>query len=395
MSEKTEDNVLIVKYGEIAVRGNNRKFFIERLLRTIRKNLDDIGDFYVVKEQGRLIVEDRGGELDFDKVIPRILCIMGIIGVSPGVRVRNQELDNLKKVCAEHIRNIGADKYKTFKIETKRSNKSYPLESREVSAAVGEYILDEFPNFTVDVHNPELTVYIELRNDAYVYSELIKGLGGLPVGSSGKGIVMLSGGIDSPVSAFMMAKRGVEVEGVYFNSPPYTSERAKQKVVDLAERLTMFTGGFKLYVVPFTDLQLYLLENVPHDKLTIFLKRAMTRVACILGERDGALAVITGDSVGQVASQTMQGLHAISAAATMPILRPLAGFDKQEIVDIARKIGTFDISVRPYEDCCTIFVAKHPETKPKTSVIEKIEFKLTELDRYINEAVENAEIIEL
>ena len=395
MSEKTEDNVLIVKYGEIAVRGNNRKFFIERLLRTIRKNLDDIGDFYVVKEQGRLIVEDRGGELDFDKVIPRILCIMGIIGVSPGVRVRNQELDNLKKVCAEHIRSIGADKYKTFKIETKRSNKSYPLESREVSAAVGEYILDEFPNFTVDVHNPELTVYIELRNDAYVYSELIKGLGGLPVGSSGKGIVMLSGGIDSPVSAFMMAKRGVEGEGVYFNSPPYTSERAKQKVVDLAERLTMFTGGFKLYVVPFTDLQLYLLENVPHDKLTIFLKRAMTRVACILGERDGALAVITGDSVGQVASQTMQGLHAISAAATMPILRPLAGFDKQEIVDIARKIGTFDISVRPYEDCCTIFVAKHPETKPKTSVIEKIESKLTELDRYINEAVENAEIIEL
>ena len=395
MSEKTEDNVLIVKYGEIAVRGNNRKFFIERLLRTIRKNLDDIGDFYVVKEQGRLIVEDRGGELDFDKVIPRILCIMGIIGVSPGVRVRNQELDNLKKVCAEHIRSIGADKYKTFKIETKRSNKSYPLESREVSAAVGEYILDEFPNFTVDVHNPELTVYIELRNDAYVYSELIKGLGGLPVGSSGKGIVMLSGGIDSPVSAFMMAKRGVEVEGVYFNSPPYTSERAKQKVVDLAERLTMFTGGFKLYVVPFTDLQLYLLENVPHDKLTIFLKRAMTRVACILGERDGALAVITGDSVGQVASQTMQGLHAISAAATMPILRPLAGFDKQEIVDIARKIGTFDISVRPYEDCCTISVAKHPETKPKTSVIEKIESKLTELDRYINEAVENAEIIEL
>ena len=395
MSEKTEDNVLIVKYGEIAVRGNNRKFFIERLLRTIRKNLDDIGDFYVVKEQGRLIVEDRGGELDFDKVIPRILCIMGIIGVSPGVRVRNQELDNLKKVCAEHIRSIGADKYKTFKIETKRSNKSYPLESREVSAAVGEYILDEFPDFTVDVHNPELTVYIELRNDAYVYSELIKGLGGLPVGSSGKGIVMLSGGIDSPVSAFMMAKRGVEVEGVYFNSPPYTSERAKQKVVDLAERLAMFTGGFKLYVVPFTDLQLYLLENVPHDKLTIFLKRAMTRVACILGERDGALAVITGDSVGQVASQTMQGLHAISAAATMPILRPLAGFDKQEIVDIARKIGTFDISVRPYEDCCTIFVAKHPETKPKTSVIEKIESKLTELDRYINEAVENAEIIEL
>lgn len=395
MAEITEENVLIVKYGEIAVRGNNRKFFIERLLITIRKNLDGLGDFYVVKEQGRLIVEDRGGEMDFDKVIPKVLCIMGIIGVSPAVRTKNQDLDNLKAVCKKHMNDIGVNEYKTFKIETKRSNKKYPLESREVSAAVGEYILDNFPNLTVDVHNPDLTVYIELRNDAYIYSKLIKGLGGLPVGSSGKGIVMLSGGIDSPVSAFLMAKRGVEVEGVYFNSPPYTSERAKQKVVDLAERLTLFTGSFKLYVVPFTDLQLYLLENVPHDKLTIFLKRAMTRVACILGEKDGALAVITGDSVGQVASQTMQGLHAISAAATMPIIRPLAGFDKQEIVDIARQIGTFDISIRPYEDCCTIFVAKHPETKPKTTVIEKIESKLTELDKYINEAVENAEIIEL
>ena len=392
---KSEENVLIVKYGEIAMRGSNRKFFIERILQAIRKNLDEIGDYYVVKEQGRLIVEDRGGEMDFDKVIPRIVCIMGIIGVSPGVRVKNQSLENLKRVCAEHIRQIGVEDYKTFKMETKRSNKKYPLDSREVSASVGEYILDEFPSLTVDVHNPDLTVYIELRNDAYVYSKLIKGLGGLPVGSSGKGIVMLSGGIDSPVSAFMMAKRGVEVEGVYFNSPPYTSERAKQKVVDLAERLTHFTGSFRLYVVPFTDLQLYLLEHVPHDKLTIFLKRAMTRVACILGERDGALAVITSDSVGQVASQTMQGLHAISAAATMPILRPLAGFDKQEIVDIARQIGTFDISIRPYEDCCTIFVAKHPETKPKTSVIEKIEAKLTELDRYIEEAIENVEVIEL
>lgn len=393
--EKSEENVLIIKYGEIAVRGNNRKFFIERLLRTIRKNLDGMGDFYVVKEQGRLILEDRGREIDFDRVIPKVLCIMGIIGVSPGVRVKDQSLENLKKVCAEHMRIIGVEEYKTFKIETKRSNKSYPLESREVSADVGEYILDNFENLTVDVHNPDLTVYIELRNDAYIYSKQIKGLGGLPVGSSGKGIVMLSGGIDSPVSAFMMAKRGVEVEGVYFNSPPYTSERAKQKVVDLAERLTEFTGSFKLYVVPFTDLQLYLLESVPHDKLTIFLKRAMTRAACMLGERDGALAVITGDSVGQVASQTMQGLHAISAAATMPIIRPLAGLDKQEIVDIARKIGTFDISIRPYEDCCTIFVAKHPETKPKTSVIEKIESRLDKLEELLNKAVEEAEVIEL
>ena len=394
-NEMTEENVLIVKYGEITIRKNNRKFFVEKLLRTIRKNLDPIGDYYVVKEQGRLIVEDRGGEIDFDKVIPKIICIMGIIGVSPGVRTKDQSLDNLKKVCAEHVAMIGAENYKTFKIETKRSNKNYPLVSREVSAAVGEHILEKFTNLTVDVHNPELTVYIELRNDAYIYSKQIKGFGGLPVGSSGKGIVMLSGGIDSPVSAFLMAKRGVEVEGVYFNSPPYTSERAKQKVVDLAEKLTEFTGGFRLYVAPFTDIQLYLLENVPHDKLTIFMKRAMTRIACILGERDGALAVITGDSVGQVASQTMQGLHAISSVATMPILRPLAGFDKQEIIDIAVKIGTFDISTRPYEDCCTIFVDKHPETKPKTTVIERIESHLDKLDELIEKAVNEVEIIEM
>ena len=248
---------------------------------------------------------------------------------------------------------------------------------------------------TEDLEN--LKCQVELSNTYHLHlrpgDEIIKKLGGLHKFMVwDKPILTDSGGFQ----VFSLSSlRKIKEEGVYFNSPPYTSERAKQKVVDLAERLTMFTGGFKLYVVPFTDLQLYLLENVPHDKLTIFLKRAMTRVACILGERDGALAVITGDSVGQVASQTMQGLHAISAAATMPILRPLAGFDKQEIVDIARKIGTFDISVRPYEDCCTIFVAKHPETKPKTSVIEKIESKLTELDRYINEAVENAEIIEL
>lgn len=390
-----EEKVLIVRYGEIAMRGNNRKLFVTRLVNAIRKNLDDMGDYYVVREQGRLIVEDRGGEMDFDKVIPRVVCILGITGVCPALKTTEQDIENIKKVCEQHINEIGIDDYKTFKVETKRSDKRYPLGSREVSAAVGEYILEKFPQLTVDVHEPDLTVNVELRNDAYIYSKLIKGFGGLPIGSSGKGIAMLSGGIDSPVAAFMMAKRGVEVEGVYFNSPPYTSERAKQKVVDLAERLSVFTGGFKLYVVPFTDLQLYLLDNVPHDKLTIFLKRAMTRVACTLGERDEALAVITGDSVGQVASQTMQGLHAISAAATMPILRPLAGFDKQEIVDIARKIGTFDISIRPYEDCCTIFVAKHPETKPKTSIIEKIESKLTELDKYLEEAIENTEVIEL
>ncbi len=389
-----EENVLIVKYGEIAMRGNNRKLFVTRLIDAIRKNLDPYGNFYVVREQGRLIVEDRGGEMDYDLVIPRVTCVLGIIGVCPGVKTTDQSMENLKRLCLSHMRETVGDRDATFKVETKRSDKRYPLASREVSAAIGEYLLDNMPNLKVDVHKPQIVIFVELRNDAYIYSRLIPAFGGLPVGSSGKGVALLSGGIDSPVAAFMMAKRGVEVSGVYFHSPPYTSERAKQKVMDLAERIAHFTGGFRLYVVPFTEVQLYLLENVPEDKLTIFLKRAMMRTAQAIAERERADGLITGDSIGQVASQTMQGINAISAACTMPVLRPLCGMDKQEIVDLARKIGTFDISIRPYEDCCTIFVAKHPETKPKTSVIEKIESKLTALGEKLGEALEKTEVID-
>lgn len=390
-----EENVLIVKYGEIAMRGNNRKLFVTRLVDSIRKNLDPYGKFYVVREQGRLIVEDRGGQMDFDLVIPKVICILGIIGVCPGIKTTIQEMDNLRKICLNHVKEVIGDKRLSFKVETKRSDKRFPLESREVSADIGGFILEHTENLWVDVKNPEVTLYIELRNDAYIYSKIIKGYGGLPVGSSGKGLCLLSGGIDSPVAAWLMAKRGVEVSGVYFSSPPYTSERAKEKVCDLGKVISNFTGSFRLYVVPFTKLQLYLLENVPHDKLTIFLKRSMLRIAENLAEKENAQALITGDSVGQVASQTMQALNAISSACKMPILRPLSGNDKQEIIDIAKKIGTFDISVRPYEDCCTIFVAKHPETKPKTSVIEKIEQNLNMLDDLLKEALENIEVIEL
>ena len=216
----------------------------------------------------------------------------------------------------------------------------------------------------------------------------------MPVGSSGKAVALLSGGIDSPVAAWMMAKRGIALECVYFHSPPYTSEWAKQKVEDLAERIACFTGSIKLHIVPFTQVQLYLLEKVPHDKLTIFLKRAMMKTAEEIAKKSNALALITGDSIGQVASQTLQGIHAINSICTMPVLRPLAGMDKQEIVDLAKKIGTFEISIRPYEDCCTIFVAKHPETRPKTNVIEGIEKKLTELDDLINDAILQTEVIE-
>lgn len=388
-----EEKVLIVKFGEIAMRGNNRPIFISQLVKTMRNNLDKIGNYYVVKEQGRLIVEDRGGELDYDSVIPEIVPIFGLVGVCPGIKTTDQSMENLREVALKHMQTFFGEEQTTFKVDVKRANKKFPMISREVAADIGGYILERMENLTVDVHKPKVVLQVELRNDAYIFSKVIKTFGGLPVGSSGKGVALMSGGIDSPVAAWLMAKRGIAVECVYFHSPPYTSEWAKQKVEDLAERIAWFTGEIKLHVIPFTEVQLYLLEHVPQDKLTIFLKRAMMKAAEKIAYQSNALALITGDSVGQVASQTLQGIHAINAACTMPVLRPLAGMDKQEIVDLAKKIGTFEISIRPYEDCCTIFVAKHPETRPKTSVIEGIEKKLTDLDSLIQKAVETEELI--
>ncbi|MEA4816164.1 MAG: tRNA uracil 4-sulfurtransferase ThiI [Lachnospiraceae bacterium] len=387
-----EKKVLIVKYGEIAMRGNNRKLFVTRLLNAIRKNLEDIGDFYIVREQGRLIVLDMGKEMDYDAVIPRVLRVMGILGVCPGIETDEKNIGALKEASLLYMqKHYPGEKPFKFKVETKRSDKAFPMTSNEVSYEIGGYILENMPHLGVDVHNPEVTLFVEIRTSCYIYSKFIKGFGGLPVGSSGKGTALISGGIDSPVAIFLMAKRGVLVEGVYFHSPPYTSERAKEKVIDLSKQLSLYMGGFKLSVIPFTKLQLYLFDNVPHDKLTIFLKRAMTKTAEKIALKNYSQALITGDSVGQVASQTMHGLNAISSAATMPILRPLCGFDKQEIVDLARKIGTFDISIRPYEDCCTVFVAKHPETRPKKAVVEKIEASLSGLNALIDEALEGRE----
>ena len=274
-----EERVLLVKYGEIAMRGNNRQLFVKRLVEAIRKNIDSDGSFYVVREQGRLIIESRGTEINFDTMIPKVNRIFGILGVCPGIKVTDQSIDNLKvtalKFLKEHIK-TGA---KTFKVVTKRSDKRYPLTSNDVSAEVGGYIFDNFEGLTVDIHNPDTTVFIEIRNDAYIYTDFIEGCGGLPYGSTGSALSLISGGIDSPVATWLMAKRGVEVGGVYFHSPPYTGERAKEKVKDLCSIIAQYTGGFKLHIVRFTEVQLYLLENVPEDKLTIFLKRAMMRTA--------------------------------------------------------------------------------------------------------------------
>ena len=387
-----EDKVLIIKYGETAIRGNNRKFLEDKIILSVRKNVDPFGKFYVKREQGRFILERLDGEMDFDLIIPKVTCVFGILGVSPAIRTDDQSMENIEKIALGHMQKLYGDKEITFKVDTRRADKRYPIKSNEVSAAVGEYLLDNMQNLKVDVRNPQVVLRVELRTMAYICSEDVPAWGGLPPASSGTAVCLLSGGIDSPVAAWMMAKRGVRVYGAYFHSPPYTSEWAREKVLDLAKKISSYTGEFTLYTVPFTEVQLYLLENVPHDKLTIFLKRAMVYGAEMIAKGLKAQGLITGDSVGQVASQTMKAMECINAAATLPVYRPLAGFDKQEIVDLATKIGTFDISSRPYEDCCTIFVAKHPELSPKLSVIEKIEKNgLPDLMSMIEKAVAEAE----
>ncbi len=390
-------NVLLVKYGEIAIRGKNRYIYEGKLMKAIKSNLEALGlsDYKVIKEQGRILVEHETEDVDYDKVIPKLKNIFGIIGVSPCYKTENQDIENLSQLGLQYFKAFYENEQVTFKVVTKRSNKKYPLESNEVSYEVGGYILNHCENISVDVRNPQVVITVELRNNAYIYSKTIKGYGGLPQNSTGKATLLLSGGIDSPVAGFLTAKRGVEIDAVYFESPPYTSERAREKVISLAERLSEFTGGFQLYVVDITEIQLYLYEKVQEEKLTVLLKRTMTKIADEIARQNGSQALITGDSIGQVASQTLQAMNSINSAAKLPIIRPLATMDKQEIVDLAKEIGTFETSILPYEDCCTIFVPKHPETKPKASIIEKIESKLVELDQMHMDSIQKVKIIKI
>lgn len=387
---------LLVKYGEIAIRGKNRYLFENKLIDAIKQNLKDNKGYIVKKEQGRLLIENKNFDMDYNTIIPKVVVVMGVVGVCPCVITDNQDLDNIKITTLKYIKNQyqKGGNY-TFKIETKRGNKNYPLTSHEISTEVGGYILENLNNLIVDVVSPQIKIFVELRNNVYIYSEIIKGHGGLPVGSSGKALLLLSGGIDSPVAGFLMEKRGVELEAVYFHSAPYTSERAKEKVIDLAKKICVFAGSIKLHIINFTDIQLMVYDMVPDEKITILLKRAMIKVADKLAKDINAQAIVLGDSIGQVASQTMHSIKAVESATSLPIIRPLSGFDKQEIINIAKNINTYEISILPYEDCCTIFVSKYPETKPKTSIIENIENKMLELEDLIDTALNNKETIKI
>ena len=382
----------LIKYAEIGVKGKNRFMFEDALVTQIRHALKDIdGDFMVVKESGRIYATAES-EYDFDEAVEALRRIFGIAAICPMVQVDDCGYEDLKKQVLAYVDEAYEDKNFTFKVNARRGNKKYPVNSDQINRDLGEVILDTFPETRVDVHQPEVMLHVEVRNRINIYSKVIPGPGGMPVGTNGKAMLLLSGGIDSPVAGDMISKRGVKIDAVYFHAPPYTSERAKQKVVDLAKLVSKYSGPIHLHIVNFTDIQLYIYDQCPHEELTIIMRRYMMRIAERLAADAGAQALITGESIGQVASQTMQSLAATDAACTMPVFRPVIGFDKQEIVDVAEKIGTYETSVLPFEDCCTIFVAKHPVTKPNLKMIERSEEKLKEkIDEMVETAISTVE----
>ena len=351
------------------------------------------GEFLVRKEQGRIYV-DALSDYDYDEAVDALKCVFGIVGICPVVLLEDEGFDKLAEEVVAYIDKAYENKNFTFKVNARRARKNYPMDSMEINAALGEKILDAFPETKVDVHKPEVVFNVEIRNKINVYSIIVPGPGGMPVGSNGKAMLLLSGGIDSPVAGYMISKRGVAIDATYFHAPPYTSERAKQKVVDLAKIISKYTGPINLHVVNFTDIQLYIYEKCPHEELTIIMRRYMMRIAEHFAKENNCLGLITGESIGQVASQTMQSLAATNDVCTMPVYRPLIGFDKQEIITISEKIDAYETSILPFEDCCTIFVAKHPVTKPNINVIRKSEEKLSEkIDELVKTAIDTTEVI--
>ena len=383
----------LIKYGEIGIKGKNRYLFEDALIKQIKYALKDAAAFDVTKQQGRIYVHMLGS-YDYDEVVAALTRVFGIVAICPVVICDHPSWNNLTKVVGDYIDEAYEDKHFTFKVDSRRADKRYPKKSMEINADIGEYLLERFPEMSVDVHKPDVMLNIEVREKTYIYSKSIKGPGGMPVGTNGKAMLLLSGGIDSPVAGYMIAKRGVTIDATYFHAPPYTSERAKQKVVDLARIVARYAGPIRLNIINFTDIQLAIYEKCPHDELTIIMRRYMMRIAEQIAREDGALGLITGESIGQVASQTLQSLAATNAVCTMPVFRPVIGFDKNDIVEISEQIGAFETSIQPYEDCCTIFVAKHPVTKPNIRVIERSEHHLADIiDGMMEEAVRDREVI--
>lgn len=384
----------LLKYGEIGVKGKNRHLFEDALVKSVERALEDVdGKFSVTKESGRIYAV-AGTEFDYDEVIGRLKKIFGLVWICPVFQIEDNGYEDLSKNVLDFFDKEYKDKNFTFKVDARRARKNYPLNSMQINEELGHDLLMAYPELTVDVHNPDVLLSVEIRNVINIYSKEIKGLGGMPVGTAGSAMLLLSGGIDSPVAGYMVSKRGVRLCAAYFHAPPYTSERAKQKVIDLAKIVSEYSGELRLYIIDFTQLQLEIYKNCPHDEMTIIMRRFMMRIAQSLAKREGCSGLITGESIGQVASQTMHGLLCTNAVCELPVYRPLIAFDKQEIVEKAVEIGTYETSILPYEDCCTIFVAKHPVTKPRLDAIERHEKKLEGIaEPLVQKALETAELI--
>jgi tRNA uracil 4-sulfurtransferase len=372
--------IILARMGEITLKGLNRGKFEKRLIENISRRLRSFGRFTIEQRQSRLWIEPVDNGADLQGALESTAKIFGVVSVSPvwcfdGDGTLQSDLPVIMAKAADFAGEVLADgQQRSFKVESRRGDKRYPLTSPEISARVGEYLLDTYPDsLHVDVHHPDFTIYVEIREHLYLYSQIIKGHKGLPVGMSGQGMLLLSGGIDSPVAGYMMASRGMELQAVYFHAFPFTSDQAKEKVIELARLLTIYTGRIRLHIVDFTDIQLQLRDNCPGDMMTIAMRRMMMRIAARLAESQGCKALITGESLGQVASQTLEAICTTDIVAPMPVFRPLIGLDKDDTIQIARRIGTFETSILPYEDCCTVFVAKHPKTYPSLADAEAAE----------------------
>lgn len=384
-------NCILLRYGELALKGKNKAEFENRLVQNIRAKVKRFSGVKVEKAHGRIFIDP--ADQAVEPIVEEVSTVFGLVGISPAIRVES-DWEQIKQAALALLQSVG-ETVRTFKVDSKRANKEFPIKSQEMNYRLGGYLLEQSPHLKVDVHHPDLTVHVEVRGKySYVYGKDVMGLGGLPVGVSGRVLLLLSGGIDSPVAGYLALKRGVELHAIHFHSYPYTSERAKQKVVDLAQLLTRYGGRIRLYVVPFTEIQKEINRHCIESYSITVMRRIMLRISEEVAKRNGALALVTGESLGQVASQTLESMNTINDVTNMPILRPVIGMDKQEIMAIAKRINTYETSILPYEDCCTVFLPKAPKTKPDKQVARAQEAKL-DMERLIEEAVNGVEVIDL
>ena len=382
--------IMLAKYGEMALKGLNKKTFEDVLIKNVKRRLRSFGKFDYSSAQSTLYITPLDENIDLSEVSERVGKIFGIATYCRAC-VCEKDFNDIKEKSVEYLTDI-LGIAKTFKVNAKRADKSFPMKSPEICMELGGILLEKFPHLTVDVKNPEVTVTVEIRDtNAYVHAENIKGAGGLPVGTSGKAMLLLSGGIDSPVAGYMIAKRGVHIAAIHYVSPPYTSDRAQLKVEQLCEKMTAYCGGIAFFCVPFTEIQEAIKDNCPEEFFTIIMRRLMMEIAQRIAEKDNCLALVTGESIGQVASQTMAAMCCTDAVCRIPVFRPCIGMDKTEIIEIARKIDTFDISVQPYEDCCTVFTPRHPKVRPQLADIEKAQANF-DFEPLIQKAVENTQM---